>query len=99
MKEVDAERGFVRGVPAVMGGFFGKDLGVIKLALIRQSGRWVVDTADTHSEVRPICQQDGQGPGAGLRGAGSADRPAGGQGARRPRSPTSTRRSATPACA
>jgi 2',3'-cyclic-nucleotide 2'-phosphodiesterase/3'-nucleotidase len=32
------QRGFVRGVPAVMGGFFGKDLGVIQLALNRQQG-------------------------------------------------------------
>lgn len=55
MKDVDAKRGFVHGVPAVMGGFFGKDLGVIKLALIRQNGTWVVDTSDTHSEVRSIC--------------------------------------------
>jgi len=55
MKDVDAKRGFVRGVPAVMGGFFGRDLGVIKLALDRQQGRWVIDKADTHSEVRPIC--------------------------------------------
>ncbi|MCX7512550.1 bifunctional 2',3'-cyclic-nucleotide 2'-phosphodiesterase/3'-nucleotidase [Frateuria sp. STR12] len=55
MAEVDARRGFVRGKPAVMGGFFGKDLGVIKLALERTGGRWTIDRADTHSEVRPIC--------------------------------------------
>jgi 2',3'-cyclic-nucleotide 2'-phosphodiesterase/3'-nucleotidase len=55
MADVDAVRGFVRGKPAVMGGFFGKDLGLIKLALVRGDGRWVVDRADTHSEVRPIC--------------------------------------------
>ncbi len=55
MKDVDAERGFVRGVPAVMGGFFGKDLGVIQLVLNRSGGRWVVDPDHTHSEVRPIC--------------------------------------------
>jgi len=55
MKDVDAERGFVRGKPAVMGGFFGKDLGVIDLALQRKDGRWVIDESQTHSEVRPIC--------------------------------------------
>jgi 2',3'-cyclic-nucleotide 2'-phosphodiesterase/3'-nucleotidase len=55
MKDVDAKRGFVRGTPAVMGGFFGKDLGVIKLALSRAHGHWTVDKGDTHSEVRPIC--------------------------------------------
>jgi 2',3'-cyclic-nucleotide 2'-phosphodiesterase/3'-nucleotidase len=60
MKEVDARRGFVRGKPAVMGGFFGKDLGLIKLALQRSGGRWTIDAADTHSEVRPICPQKNQ---------------------------------------
>lgn len=55
MKDVDAQRGFVHGVPAVMGGFFGKDLGVIELALDRQQGRWVIDRSGSHSEVRPIC--------------------------------------------
>ncbi len=55
MKEVDAKRGFVRGVPAVMGGFFGKDLGVIQLILDRRQGRWVIDHDATHSEVWPIC--------------------------------------------
>ena len=57
MKDVDARLGFVRNVPAVMGGFFGKDLGVIQLVLNRQNGRWVVDLDNTHSEVRPICPQ------------------------------------------
>ena len=61
LPEVDAERGFVRGVPAVMGGFFGKDLGVIKLALVRRDGRWSVDRNDTHSEVRPICRPAAKG--------------------------------------
>ena len=57
MADVDAKRGFVRGKPAVMGGFFGRDLGVIKLALARVDGRWTIDAADTRSEVRPICPQ------------------------------------------
>jgi len=57
MRDVDAVRGFVRGKPAVMGGFFGKDLGVIKLALDREDGHWTIDRDDTHSEVRPICPQ------------------------------------------
>ena len=55
MKHVDATRGFVRGTPAVMGGFFGKDLGVIQLVLDRQHGHWVINHDETHSEVRPIC--------------------------------------------
>jgi 2',3'-cyclic-nucleotide 2'-phosphodiesterase/3'-nucleotidase len=59
MKDVDAHLGFVRNVPAVMGGFFGKDLGVIALVLNRRDGRWVVDLDNTHSEVRPICSKNG----------------------------------------
>ncbi|TCV92389.1 2',3'-cyclic-nucleotide 2'-phosphodiesterase/3'-nucleotidase [Luteibacter rhizovicinus] len=55
MAEVDAKRGIVRGVPAVMGGFFGKDLGVIRMKLTRENGQWVVDRAASQSEVRPIC--------------------------------------------
>ncbi|MEO7065754.1 MAG: bifunctional 2',3'-cyclic-nucleotide 2'-phosphodiesterase/3'-nucleotidase [Rhodanobacter sp.] len=55
MKNVDAKRGFVRTKPAVMGGFFGKDLGVIQLVLNRENGRWMIDYNETHSEVRPIC--------------------------------------------
>jgi len=59
LPEVDAVRGFVRGVPAVMAGFAGKDLGVVQLALDRAGGRWVIDQAGTHSEVRPICARPG----------------------------------------
>ena len=55
MPEVDDQHGFVRGVPAVMGGFFGKDLGVIRLALVRQQGHWNIDKSKTYSQVRPIC--------------------------------------------
>jgi 2',3'-cyclic-nucleotide 2'-phosphodiesterase/3'-nucleotidase len=60
MKNVDAKRGFVRTVPAVMGGFFGKDLGVIQLVLDRKDGRWMIDYNETHSEVRPICAEKNQ---------------------------------------
>ncbi|MBD8897796.1 bifunctional 2',3'-cyclic-nucleotide 2'-phosphodiesterase/3'-nucleotidase [Rhodanobacter sp. DHG33] len=59
MKDVDDVRGFVRGKPAVMGGFFGKDLGVVELALDYQGGRWNIDDSQTHSEVRPICAKAG----------------------------------------
>ena len=57
LKDVDATRGLVRGVPAVMADFFGKDLGVIRLVLDRKDGRWVVDHEESHSEVRRICKQ------------------------------------------
>ncbi|MBD8872700.1 bifunctional 2',3'-cyclic-nucleotide 2'-phosphodiesterase/3'-nucleotidase [Rhodanobacter sp. DHB23] len=59
MQDVDDVHGFVRGKPAVMGGFFGKDLGVVALALDYQGGRWSIDKDKTHSEVRPICAKAG----------------------------------------
>jgi 2',3'-cyclic-nucleotide 2'-phosphodiesterase/3'-nucleotidase len=59
MPEVDNQRGFVHGKPAVMGSFWGKGLGVIELALVRKDGRWQIDPAATHSEVRSIKKADG----------------------------------------
>ncbi|GLQ99969.1 bifunctional metallophosphatase/5'-nucleotidase [Dyella mobilis] len=55
LQDVDDQHGFVRGVPAVMGGFFGKDLGVIRLALVRQQNHWTIDKGKTFSQVWPIC--------------------------------------------
>ena len=59
MPEVDNQRGFVHGKPAVMGNFWGKSLGVIELGLVYRGGRWQIDPAATHSEVRDIRQADG----------------------------------------
>jgi 2',3'-cyclic-nucleotide 2'-phosphodiesterase/3'-nucleotidase len=59
LAEVDNQRGFVRGKPAVMGNFWGKSLGVIELALVRKDGRWQIDPDATHSEVRNIRKADG----------------------------------------
>jgi 2',3'-cyclic-nucleotide 2'-phosphodiesterase/3'-nucleotidase len=60
LPQVDNVRGFVHGKPAVMGGFYGHDLGVIDLALKRVHGKWTIDDARTHSEVRPICKSKDQ---------------------------------------
>jgi 2',3'-cyclic-nucleotide 2'-phosphodiesterase / 3'-nucleotidase len=57
--QVDNERGSVHGVPAVMGNYFGKSIGLIDLALVRRDGRWQVDRAATHSEVRSVKNADG----------------------------------------
>ncbi|HEX7915671.1 MAG TPA: bifunctional 2',3'-cyclic-nucleotide 2'-phosphodiesterase/3'-nucleotidase [Rudaea sp.] len=54
MPEVDNARGLVRGVPAVMGNYFGKSLGVIELALVWNDGHWQVDRAASKSEVRSV---------------------------------------------
>lgn len=56
---VDDERGFIHGKPAVMGNFWGKSLGVIQLALVREAGHWKIDPDTTKVEVRDIKQADG----------------------------------------
>ena len=57
--EVDNTRGFVRGVPAVMGNYFGKNLGVVELALAFRDGHWRVDRSASKSEVRSVKGADG----------------------------------------
>ncbi len=56
MKHVDDTTGHVNGVPAVMGGFFGSNLGLIHLQLHYHDGRWVSDAAAARSKVESICQ-------------------------------------------
>jgi len=58
LPEVDNERGFVRGVPAVMGNFFGSNIGVIELSLNFNDGRWQVDRGTTHAGVRSVRNAD-----------------------------------------
>ena len=57
---VDKVRGTVHGVPAVMAGFWGRYLGVIKLELAHDGKRWQVQQSATRVEARPIKQLDGQ---------------------------------------
>ncbi|MBX3693126.1 bifunctional 2',3'-cyclic-nucleotide 2'-phosphodiesterase/3'-nucleotidase [Dokdonella sp.] len=59
MPEVDNERGFLRGKPAVMGGFWGKNLGLIELALVHEGGHWRIDHSATRSHVRDIRRAAG----------------------------------------
>ncbi len=58
LPEVDNEGGFVRGVPAVMGNYYGKNIGVIDLSLNFTDGRWQVDRGATHAEVRSVRNAD-----------------------------------------
>jgi 2',3'-cyclic-nucleotide 2'-phosphodiesterase/3'-nucleotidase len=60
LPDVDNERGFVRGVPAVMGNFYGRNIGVIDLAVVYADGRWQVDRAKTSAEVRSVRGRDGK---------------------------------------
>jgi len=59
MPEVDNDRGFIRGKPAVMANYWGRSLGVIDLALVRRDGRWQIDASSTHSEVRNLGTRNG----------------------------------------
>ncbi|WP_428262689.1 bifunctional 2',3'-cyclic-nucleotide 2'-phosphodiesterase/3'-nucleotidase [Haliangium sp.] len=57
--DVDLDAGTVRGVPAVMAGYWGSHLGIIDLTLEQVDGAWTV--TDAHSETRAISMRmDGQ---------------------------------------
>jgi 2',3'-cyclic-nucleotide 2'-phosphodiesterase/3'-nucleotidase len=53
---IDAVRGTLAGIPAVMPGFWGSHLGIIDLALHRQAEGWRV--ADFKVEARPIYRRE-----------------------------------------
>jgi 2',3'-cyclic-nucleotide 2'-phosphodiesterase/3'-nucleotidase len=53
---IDKAKGTVFGVPAVMAGLWGKDLGVIGLRLRHDGKRWLVDKDRTTVEVRSTQQ-------------------------------------------
>jgi 2',3'-cyclic-nucleotide 2'-phosphodiesterase/3'-nucleotidase len=55
--DIDAEKGTLSGVPAVMPGFWGSHLGVIDLALARDGERWRI--ANFTTEARPIYRREG----------------------------------------
>ena len=59
LPDVDNVRGSIHGVPAVMGDYYGKALGVVDLALAWHDGHWQVDRAATHAEVRLVRNADG----------------------------------------
>ena len=51
---VDKVKGTVHGVPTVMAGLWGKQLGVIALHLKHEGGKWIVDRERTTVEARSI---------------------------------------------
>jgi 2',3'-cyclic-nucleotide 2'-phosphodiesterase / 3'-nucleotidase len=59
MPEVDNARGSIHGVPAVMGNYFGKSIGVIDLAMDFHAGHWQVDRAASRAQVRSVKNADG----------------------------------------
>jgi 2',3'-cyclic-nucleotide 2'-phosphodiesterase/3'-nucleotidase len=57
LEGVDATRGTLGGVPAVMPGFWGSELGQIDLTLTKQDGKWVV--SDFTCGTLPIAEREG----------------------------------------
>jgi 2',3'-cyclic-nucleotide 2'-phosphodiesterase/3'-nucleotidase len=58
LPDVDKARGTVRGVPAVMAGLWGKQIGVIQLALHHDGKHWVADAGAARVETRSIQRPD-----------------------------------------
>lgn len=54
--ETDIVKGTLNGIPAVMPGRWGDNLGIIDLSLKRVDDKWIVE--DSQSESRPIYQDD-----------------------------------------
>jgi len=57
--KVDAVNGFVNGVPTVMAQSWGRRLGIIKMTLAYQGGKWVVQPTQTTVESRGYKYKDG----------------------------------------
>jgi 2',3'-cyclic-nucleotide 2'-phosphodiesterase / 3'-nucleotidase len=51
---VDKVKGTVHGVPTVMAGLWGKQLGIVKLQLRHDGSKWIVDRERTTVEARSI---------------------------------------------
>lgn len=56
---VDKTKGTVNGIPTVMANFWGKNLGVIKLSMKFDQGRWQVDQTKTVVQARSTKNADG----------------------------------------
>jgi 2',3'-cyclic-nucleotide 2'-phosphodiesterase/3'-nucleotidase len=57
---VDTTNGFVNGVPAVMAQSWGRRLGIIKMTLQYQGGKWIVQKNQTTVEARGFNYTDGK---------------------------------------
>jgi 2',3'-cyclic-nucleotide 2'-phosphodiesterase/3'-nucleotidase len=57
--KVDAVNGFVNGVPTVMAQSWGRRLGIIRMTMVYQGGKWVTQPAKTSVEARGFKYTDG----------------------------------------
>ncbi|MCR8844320.1 bifunctional 2',3'-cyclic-nucleotide 2'-phosphodiesterase/3'-nucleotidase [Paenibacillus sp. SC116] len=60
IKGVDAKKGLINGIPAVMPGFWGDNLGVIDLELKQVNGEW--DVVDSTSKAVPVFDKENKKP-------------------------------------
>jgi 2',3'-cyclic-nucleotide 2'-phosphodiesterase/3'-nucleotidase len=58
LAHIDATRGTLGGVPAVMPGFWGSELGIIDLTLTEQESGWRI--AAFNATTRPIAEREGR---------------------------------------
>ncbi|UMR30671.1 bifunctional 2',3'-cyclic-nucleotide 2'-phosphodiesterase/3'-nucleotidase [Massilia sp. MB5] len=56
---IDAVNGFVNNVPTVMAQSWGRRLGIIKMTMVYQGGKWVTQPAKTNVESRGFKYTDG----------------------------------------
>ncbi|TWI62140.1 2',3'-cyclic-nucleotide 2'-phosphodiesterase/3'-nucleotidase [Pseudoduganella lurida] len=56
---IDAVNGFVNGVPTVMAQSWGRRLGIIKMTMVYQGGKWVAQPGKTTVESRGFKYKDG----------------------------------------
>lgn len=52
--DIDNAKGLIKGIPVANGGFWGSQLGVIKLSVTRTNGKWIVDGTKSSAEARKI---------------------------------------------
>lgn len=58
LPDVDRAKGTVKGTPTVMANFWGKHLGVIKLAMSSKDNKWMIDKTQTVVEARATQNAD-----------------------------------------
>ena len=52
--DIDNAKGLIKTIPVVNGGFWGSQLGVIKLTVKRNNGTWAVDKTKSSAQTRSI---------------------------------------------
>lgn len=54
LPNTDIERGLLNGIPAVMPGRWGDNIGIVDLKLTKQNGKWLIHHSESQAEARPV---------------------------------------------